>query len=366
MLLIDFIKSHKDWEELLSQPPYALKISRDNGYVMFKYNQIESDFGYQLVREARGIILREKDWKVVCRPFDKFFNYGEPNAAEIDWSHVKVTEKIDGSLVKLWWDSEWHWSTNGTIDARKAIANDALKASFYRIITLAIEHHSCLMEEFLSYIEDVEDARSKTFMFEIVSPISRVVIPYDDYDIFYLGARDNETGEYEEYPIFKYMRPREWNFKSIEEVIDAANQLTWMQEGYVVFDGVNRVKVKSPLYVEAHYMRANGAVGVERLIKVVLAHEEDEFLVYCPEYKEKIEEIKTAMYEAKANANWLLRIFETRGKYYTKKNFALDVINEVPRKYQDFMFKWYDSSCTLKWEEYISNWPLSRWEQFIF
>lgn len=162
------------------------------------------------------------------------------------------------------------------------------------------------------------------------------------------------------------MRPREWDFKSIEEVINTANQLTWMQEGYVVFDGINRVKVKSPLYVEAHYMRANGAVGVERLIKIVLAHEEDEFLVYCPEYKEKIEEIKTAMHEAKANANWLLRIFETREKYYFKKNFALDVINEVPRKYQDFMFKWYDSNCTLKWEEYISNWPLSRWEQFIF
>ena len=364
--LVEFIKSHNNWEELLSQSPYALKISRDNGYIMFKYNQIESDFGYQLVREARGIILREKDWKVVCRPFDKFFNYGEPNAAEIDWSHVKVTEKIDGSLVKLWWNGVWHWSTNGTINARKAIANDALGVSFWNLICRGLQARDRFIGEFYDEIESIPNARSKTFMFEVVSPVSRVVIPYENYNIFYLGARNNETGEYEEYPIFEYMRPREWNFKSIEEVINAANQLSWMQEGYVVFDGVNRVKVKSPLYVEAHYMRANGAVGIERLIKIVLAHEEDEFLVYCPEYKEKIEEIKTAIHEANANANWLLRMFETRGKYFSKKDFARDVVTQVSRRYQDFMFKWYDSNCTLKWEEYISNWPLSRWEQFIF
>ena len=228
--LVEFIKSHNNWEELLSQPPYALKISRDEGYIMFKYNQIESDFGYQLVREARGIILRERDWKVVCRPFDKFFNYGEPNAAEIDWSHIKVTEKIDGSLVKLWWDNEWHWSTNGTIDAHKAVVNDALGITFYDLILRALQKNNRYLGEFYDEIEFMHGARSRTFMFEVVSPISRVVIPYENYDIFYLGARNNQTGEYEELSIFEDMRPQEWNFKSIEEVIDAGNDVVGDRE----------------------------------------------------------------------------------------------------------------------------------------
>ena len=38
-----------------------------------------------IVQQARGIILDEaKDWKVVARPYDKFFNLGEGNAAPID------------------------------------------------------------------------------------------------------------------------------------------------------------------------------------------------------------------------------------------------------------------------------------------
>ena len=48
MKLLDYIKSHNDWEELLSHDPYNLKISRDNGYIMFKYDQIASDFSAEL------------------------------------------------------------------------------------------------------------------------------------------------------------------------------------------------------------------------------------------------------------------------------------------------------------------------------
>ena len=36
--LRDFILSHNNWEELLTAEPYYLKISRDDGYIMFKYN----------------------------------------------------------------------------------------------------------------------------------------------------------------------------------------------------------------------------------------------------------------------------------------------------------------------------------------
>ena len=70
--LRDFILSHENWEELLVAEPYNLKISRDDGYVLFKYNQVFSDFNIPLVREARGIIFRESDWECVCHPFDKF------------------------------------------------------------------------------------------------------------------------------------------------------------------------------------------------------------------------------------------------------------------------------------------------------
>ena len=121
--LREFILSHDNWEELLTAEPYYLKISRDDEYIMFKYNQVFSDFNIPLVREARGIIFRESDWECVCHPFDKFGNYGESYCPEIDWKTTSVQEKVDGSLIKFWYDNGWHISTNGTIDAFKANLN---------------------------------------------------------------------------------------------------------------------------------------------------------------------------------------------------------------------------------------------------
>lgn len=87
------------WEGSIEKAPYNIIVSRNEGYILFKYNQIESDFRQKIVRESRGIILDEhNDYKVVCKAFDKFFNYGEELAAEINWDTAKIQEKLDGCL----------------------------------------------------------------------------------------------------------------------------------------------------------------------------------------------------------------------------------------------------------------------------
>ena len=57
-----FCATHDNWAELLIQEPYNLKISEDGPYVLFKYNQLSSDFSNPIVREARGIIFRKGKW----------------------------------------------------------------------------------------------------------------------------------------------------------------------------------------------------------------------------------------------------------------------------------------------------------------
>ena len=94
-----FIERHPDWETLLGEPPYCVKISRETMFgrrlVMFKYSQFDSDFMNPLVRECRGIILDEDTFDVVSYAFDKFGNYGEPYCPEIDWKTARVGEKLD-------------------------------------------------------------------------------------------------------------------------------------------------------------------------------------------------------------------------------------------------------------------------------
>ena len=45
--------------------------------VGFKYNQLESPRTHPIVRECRGVVLEDKTWKLVAKPFNRFFNVGE-------------------------------------------------------------------------------------------------------------------------------------------------------------------------------------------------------------------------------------------------------------------------------------------------
>ena len=82
--ILDFINSNEEWENILSSPPYNLIIKKDADYILIKYNQLFSDFKETFVKEARGLILRKEEEKyiLVCMPFTKFFNIGDPNAKE--------------------------------------------------------------------------------------------------------------------------------------------------------------------------------------------------------------------------------------------------------------------------------------------
>lgn len=81
----------------------GVNIREEYPFVIFNYG-IECDFSNPIVQEARGIIIDLENLDVVCWPFRKFGNYNESYADNIDWPTARVQEKIDGSIVKLWWN----------------------------------------------------------------------------------------------------------------------------------------------------------------------------------------------------------------------------------------------------------------------
>ena len=81
--------------------------------MQLSYSQTESNFSSDVVQECRGLILERGSWNVVAMPFKKFFNYGEQHADRLDWGTAKVYEKLDGSLLTLYFHSgEWHVATS--------------------------------------------------------------------------------------------------------------------------------------------------------------------------------------------------------------------------------------------------------------
>jgi tRNA splicing ligase len=63
--------------------------------VGFKYNQIDSPRTHPVVRECRGIVLEDKTWKLVAKPFNRFFNVGEvpDEFAEFNWGRFTCVNK---------------------------------------------------------------------------------------------------------------------------------------------------------------------------------------------------------------------------------------------------------------------------------
>ena len=102
------------------QEKYALNIKRHpkyNSLCLFKYDQINSrPENHPIIVCARGLILDEaRSWTVVSLPFNRFFNYGQCESVEIDWSSASVALKLDGSLIILYYAfGKWQVQTSGS------------------------------------------------------------------------------------------------------------------------------------------------------------------------------------------------------------------------------------------------------------
>lgn len=309
-----FINSNADWENLLSKPPYCLKIKRDGHYVLFKYDQLNSDLSLRIVQEARGSIFYEHyngTLNLICLPFLKFFNYGEKNAVNIEWGTAYVTEKIDGSLMQLWYHEGWHLSTSGTIDAFKAKVGDT-DESFGNVFERAIG------TDIQDFANKLNLLHSSIYLFELVSPETRVVIPYAETAVYVLTARDMLTlQEYDpsnwflksKWPRNPLRFPQKYHLFPVSPDVcfEIVNQMNRDHEGVVVCDvNYNRVKVKSPEYLAAAHLANNGIITTRRIIMMWRNGQLDDFVAYLPQYREKVEAViqQVFAYEAKLNAEW--------------------------------------------------------------
>ena len=85
---------------------YTLKLRRHpvEPLLSLSYDQ-RAHFEHEVTRECRGLVLEDKTFNVIAMPFMKFFNAAEPlgKATNFDWATAKVYEKLDGSLMTLYW-----------------------------------------------------------------------------------------------------------------------------------------------------------------------------------------------------------------------------------------------------------------------
>jgi RNA ligase len=298
-----------------------------NDLVLFNYTQ-----SAQFMRRwnwfelnSRGLIFNAKTGEIVARPFRKFFNYGEkmpmPSAALIE-----VTEKLDGSLGILYReDGTYRIATRGAF-----VSEQAQWATHY-----LHAHHD------LTGLAD-----ELTLLFEIIYPDNRVVVNYGDFEgLILIGARNRFYGQ-ELYAAeldliaqqYDFLRPKTYDFTDPHDILDAAEQITASEEGWVLrYSDNERYKIKGTAYKLAHriltgcsFRRVLEAVAQDKFDEMI-AGVPDEFLGQVKLWQQEIEtvvvQISTQVSEALSAA--------PPGE---QKDFALWVQANYPRTFQAYLY----------------------------
>ncbi|MBC8112590.1 MAG: 2'-5' RNA ligase, partial [Verrucomicrobia bacterium] len=271
---------------------FFIKINRHKKYpnlVQLKYDQIDSPMREKIVQECRGLILDADDnWKIVAFPFEKFFNYHEFYAKPIAWDKAKVYEKLDGSIMVLYaYDGTWQVASASLPDASGEIRNTDFTIGDLFWKTWHDKKYELPVDSDFTYI------------FELTSPYSQVVVPHLEENITLIGARNRKTGQ-EESPE-KAGQPYNWKivqsfpFQNLAQVLEAGREINPMkQEGFVICDEkFNRVKVKSLQYVSIGFLKGVEDKTTDRyLLEIIKTNEGAEFLSYMKEYEKPYNQLK--------------------------------------------------------------------------
>lgn len=364
--VLKFINSNPDWRKILSSSPYNLMFRDFDGYTLIKYNQLFSNFKETMVKESRGFILKKEGYKykLVCMPFTKFFCVGDPNAKNDlrKLYHRKewyIEEKIDGSLIKLFYDNgKWNVSTSGTINAKDAEVQFKMKDinNFKELFDYA-------SKDKINY--DKLD-KQYTYMFELVSLENKVIVPYEIEDIYYLGRRNNytlrETPYFEDEcvgverckrpkcKIIKVNKNPKKTMKQLQDEVDNFTKENENFEGYVISDKSlkTRVKMKSKQYMELFIQKGNGIFTPRKILLLILNSKDDDIISSFPEYKPQFEEVRSKLISWVENIKKDLLEMKSM-TWNNKKDFAEWTKDKT---YPPIMFSAYNNdNCDEEWLE---------------
>lgn len=197
---------------------------------------------------CRGLITNGNG-EIIEHPFPKFFTfktYLSPNIALLSDSQIvsipkckyRITEKIDGSMVVLYWIGD--------------IPYCATQRSFTNVkAKIATE----ILHEKYTHLFNKLDKRF-TYIFEAVYPDTSVLVDYGDTkDLFLIGIIDKKSG----IPIeifntgFKTCKDFTSKYANVKKLNELSALNIKNQEGFVIYyENGLMIKIKFPWYIEAH------------------------------------------------------------------------------------------------------------------
>lgn len=301
MLLVqEFLKTHS-LNDLANE--HGVYGKAGNYKFSLNYNQIEAKDSDLVAQECRGLILRTVDGRsladldevvgetvVMARPFKRFFNYGQGVGLDVDFSdpNTKYFEKLDGTLIILYWDSvtnKWCTATRSVPEADLPIDGNP-ELTFHGLFCQALSRsYGIEFSEFTGKLD-----KQLTYCIELTTPYNQIVVKQEKSDCFLLGVINNVSGEdFFDIDVFAkdigIKATPQYSFKTAEELISFVNSRNPIEHEGLVARGVHggRVKIKSLSYVAAHRAKERVSSGPRRVAEIILEEKLDDYLPFLAE-----------------------------------------------------------------------------------
>jgi len=327
---------------------------------MYLYNYADAcyvDRNHPVIMRCRGIVVRE-DGQLLNYPFDRFFNDFEKEQSIIDWNSAQIQEKLDGSLVCVFWSKDkWIVSTRGTFYPQN---NPNLK---HMDNTIDFE------QLFRKYFTDDQFKKLKKeycYTFELITPSNPIITKYPKsrMGIYLIGARELSLAKEVSQLTLDHIselvdvgRPQIYEASNINMCRELFTKLKFRddEEGLVVVDSKsNRIKIKQKSYFKLSKIIA---LKEQDIFEYVLGKIEldGEYLQKCDEVTEKVNEIKE---------HWNKIIAIAKAKHIKIINFSSDNRKEYAQQackypYKSLLFAMMDrkdyTKFHLKWND-VKNW----------
>lgn len=303
-----------------------------DGRIILNYHQTESPKTEPIAKEARGLVL-DKNFQLIACSFPRFFNWGEDleSAKAFDWSNFIVQEKVDGSLILLYyWEGAWR------VNTRNSFGEGIINKDFPNITW------SSLVK---SLINEAALDKNTTYILELTSPYNTVVRHFNTSKLHLITAFEGDmevdyiTCQLISERLRFFHRPVTFEFTTLDDTLNYILKLEVEgkdDEGVVIRDiNNNRWKIKNKKYLLLHHLKDNGNINrTENLLKIVMMGEVDEIVSKFPETKERLHKLQSWYFKEKSGVRAAWEQFKSAA---TDKDFALSIKQATP--YTSILFE---------------------------
>lgn len=315
-LVKDYLRTHS-FKQLEEEHGVFARFNAAGDKCSLNYDSICAKSGDPVAGQCRGLVVRPiqfdpkyfgDGWKdaivgkveVLTRPMDRFYNHGDPSAADIDWADpgLRVYEKLDGTCIMMYWDplhGKWYAATRSVpeadlpINAGSLVIGDTTFSGLFWS-TLETMYDAGIGQDSAYEFEDWFDRSFDphlTYVFELVSPHNQIVVSYARPQVYLLAARNVVTGaevHIENLAVDHVLRPKSWPIRSVEELaafVDAADP-SQLEGSVVCTSRFDRLKVKNKSYVLAHKAKDSVTSSPRNALEAVLLDKVDDIAPLLP------------------------------------------------------------------------------------